>query len=97
MCGRLPLTPLYTSLTHTHTHTHTHTSYENYKKEYAMDAIDQFFEKHKLEEWFHERYNPHKQREVVMEAFEESRRNSQELLKTGACVCVCVIPLVSDR
>ena len=42
--------------------------YENYQTEYALDCVRHFFESHKDEEWFQDKYNPHKQKELDSEA-----------------------------
>jgi hypothetical protein len=39
-------------------------SYEQYCTQFVMQTIDVFFEEHKNEEWFQERYNPLRQREL---------------------------------
>ena len=53
--------------------------YEEYQVKYANDAVTFFFDTRKNEEWFHERYNPHKQRELFQEATEWAKSESAYL------------------
>ena len=39
--------------------------YENYKHNYALGVVNDFYTNNRMYEWFHERYNPHKYREVL--------------------------------
>ena len=43
--------------------------YIDYKTQYAQDTVKSFYDENKTHEWFHERYNPHKQREVCMYSY----------------------------
>ena len=42
--------------------------YQEYCTQFVMETIDMFFEEHKNDEWFQERYNPLRQRELEVSA-----------------------------
>merc|ERR1711871_1253063 len=56
--------------------------YESYKHSYALGVVNEFYTNNRMHEWFHERYNPYKYKEIIKLEAERSRLMAEDVFNS---------------